>query len=248
MSDRETSPDALTRLLSRARDASTGAELTDAYVDFGKSVVVQFSQIEAPVTRYIIWVALTVFAVLSSFYIQIQDNWMLGVLTVLTDLNALRGLNAYFFINYHWLAWPLTEFLHRGIGHVAANVFGLAILGKIVEPLIKKRYYLLWFVGVAVIATPIHAYVELVTSTEELVAVYGMSDFVYSLRFFSTIYLIRQESRTELEYLAILVGLTGIVQIVIQLLQGLWILSIEPVNIGHLVGGLTGIIVYRYIA
>lgn len=157
-------------------------------------------------------------------------------------------MNAYIFINYPWLAWPLTEFLHRGIGHITANVFGLAIFGKIVEPLLKKRYYLIWFVGVAVISTPIHAYVELATSAEELVAVYGMSDFVYSLGFFSTIYLINQESRTELEYLAILVGLAGMVQIGIQLLQGLWILSIEPVNIGHLVGGLTGIIVYRCIA
>lgn len=85
MRDRETSPDAGAKSLSRAGTASTWAELTNAYVDFGKSIVVQFSQIEAPVTRYIIWVALTVFAVLSSFYIQIQDTWMLGVLTVLAD-------------------------------------------------------------------------------------------------------------------------------------------------------------------
>lgn len=139
-------------------------EWTEAYFDFGRSFLTQFKEQEAPITSYLIGLTALVFSIQTVLYLIAVDNLSTGVLTILLDRNVFLGLNAYYFLNNTWVAWPLSEFIHRGIGHFISNIAILALFGKILEPKFRTRHYITWFVSVAIITTSIHAYIELANS------------------------------------------------------------------------------------
>ena len=168
----------------------------------------------------------------------------MGFLYILIQPGSLRGLNAHFFLNYPMLAWSTSEFLHKGVKHFVANIALLALFGKIVEPRFRTRYYILWFFTVFLIVKPTDALISLSTSSKPHVAVYGISDFVYSLGSYSALTLLILENRDELEYLGLLVGFAALLHILLEIAQAVWLMSIQPINFSHLIGGVIGLFVF----
>lgn len=138
----------------------------------------------------------------------------------------------------------LSVFLHAGIGHLIANIALLLLFGKIIERRFSIPYYGLWFVGVAIIGTPIDALITLSTSPKPNAAVYGISGFVYSLGVYAIMTVYLTEHRDEIEYLAALVGVAAVIQILTQAMRAGLQMSIHHLNIAHLLGGLLGVMVF----
>lgn len=244
MADTEEPRDAASKFLAQANEAETWREWVTIYRDFFKSIPDQVKAREAPVTAVLILITVTVFALQSVLHLYITESFPLGILVILTQRSALTGLTAYLFVNFPWIAWPLAEFLHKGVGHFIANIALLALFGKIIEPRFQTRHYILWFVGVAIVVKPIDALISLSTSPKPNVAVYGISDFVYSLGIYTVLTVYSSEHGDELEYLGMLVGVAAIILILVQAMRAVLQMSIQPLNTAHLFGGLLGIVVF----
>ena len=52
------------------------------------------------------------------------------------------------------------------------------------------------------------------------------------------------ESRDELEYLGLLVGFAPLLHILLEIAQAVWLMSIQPINFSHLIGGVIGLFVF----
>jgi len=244
MSKKNHDNDAATKFLNQAQKAETWKEWLNVYYESLKSVVYQFKAQKAPVTAGLVGITSLVFSLQAFLYLLITDTFPEGILIVLTNRGALTGLTAWLFVNFPSYSWFLTEFLHKGIGHFIANIALLALFGKTIEPKFQTRRFILWFLGVAIIVKPIDALITLSTSTKSNVAVYGISDFVYSLAFYSVFDLNNACQRTELEYLALLVGVAAILQVSLHMVTAAFQLSIQPINPAHLLGGMLGMVIY----
>lgn len=244
MVDSEEYRDAASNFLAQARDAETLKEWVSIYGDFFNAIPDQVRARDAPVTAVLILIAVTAFILQSVLYLHITESFPIGILVILTQRSALTGLTAHLFVNYPWMAWPLAEFLHKGVGHLIANITLLALFGKIIEPRFQTRHYLLWFIGVAIIVKPIDAIITLSSSPKTNVAVYGISDFVFSLGIFTVLTVYSSENGDELEYLGMLVGVAAIILTLAQATIAALQISIQPLNTAHLLGGLLGIVVF----
>lgn len=244
MADPEEYRDAASKFLAQADEAETWREWVFIYWKFFKPIPDQIRARDAPVTSILILITVFIFTIQSVLHLYITESFPIGILVILTQRSALTGLSAYLFVNFPWIAWPLAEFLHKGVGHFIANIALLALFGKIIEPRFQTRYYILWFVGVAIIVNPIDALITLSTSPKPNVAVYGISDFVYSLGIYTVITVYSSKHRDELEYLGLLVGVAAIIQILVQATMAVLQMSIQPLNTAHLFGGLLGIVVF----
>ncbi|QSW98177.1 rhomboid family intramembrane serine protease [Haloterrigena alkaliphila] len=244
MADQEEYRDAASKSLAQANEAETWREWVSIYRDFFKAIPGQVRDRDAPVTAILILITITVFILQSVLYLYITESFPIGILVILTQRSALTGLTAYLFVDFPWIAWPLAEFLHKGVGHFVANIALLALFGKIIESRFQTRYYILWFVGVAIIVKPIDALITLSTSPKPNVAVYGISDFVYSLGIYTVMTVYSSEHGDEIEYLGMLVGVAAIIQILVQATTAVHHMSIQPLNTAHLFGGLLGIVVF----
>lgn len=202
---------------------------------------------DAPVTAVLILITATVFTLQSVFHLYITESFPIGILIIFTQRSTLTGLTAYLFVNFPWIAWPLAEFLHKGVGHFITNIALLALFGKIIEPRFQTRHYILWFVGVAIIVKPIDALITLSTSPKTNVAVYGISDFVYSLGIYTVLTVYGSEHGNQLEYLGMLVGVSAIILILVRTTRAIFQMSIQPLNTAHLFGGLLGIVVFSIV-
>lgn len=236
--------DAASKLLNQAQAAETWNEWIYAYTESLKSIPYQFKARKTPVTVVLIGLTTLVFLLQTLLYLLITETFPEGLFIVLTKRGALTGLTAWLFVNFPLPSWLLTEFLHKGIGHFIANITLLALFGKIVEPTFHTRRIIFWFLGVAIIVKPIDALITLSTITKSNVAVYGISDFVYSLTFYSVFDLGNANQRNELECLGLLVGGAAILQVSLHMVTAAVQLSIQPINPAHLLGGLLGIVVY----
>lgn len=244
MVDPEDNRDAASKFLAKANKAETWREKIFIFRDFFKVIPDQVRVRDAPVTAVLILIIICVFTLQSVLHLYITESFPIGMLVILTQPSALTGLTAYLFVNFPGIAWSLAEFLHKGVGHFIANIALLALFGKIIEPRFQTRYYILWFAGVAIIVKPIDALVTLSTSPKPKVAVYGISDFVYSLGIYTLLTVYSSEHGEEIEYLGLLVGLAAIIQIVVQATRAILHMSIQPLNIAHLFGGILGIVVF----
>lgn len=236
--------DAASKYIAQANEAETWREWFFIFRDFFKTIPGQFRLRDTPVTAVLILITITVFTLQSVLHLYITESFPIGILVILTQPSTLTGLTAYLFLNFPWIAWPLAEFLHKGVGHFIANIALLALFGKIIEPRFQTRYYILWFVGVAIIVKPIDALITLSTSPKPNVAVYGISDFVYSLGIYTLMTAYSSERRDEIEYLGLLVGLAAIILILAQATRAVLHMSIQPLNTAHLIGGLLGVVVF----
>jgi len=244
MTQPENNKDAASKLLDQAKEAESWKEWTYAYLDSLKSISYQFRAQNAPVSTLLIGLTVFVFSIQAFLYLLFTDSITEGVLILLTQRGALTGLTAWLFVNYPLPSWLLTEFLHKGIGHFIANIALLALFGKIIEPKFQKSHFILWFIGLAIIVKPSHAIISLSNSSKSNVAVYGISDFVYSLAVFSVLSLLNTDYRNELEYVALLVGGAAVLQVSVHVVQAMIETSIDPVNPAHLLGGIAGGIVF----
>jgi membrane associated rhomboid family serine protease len=211
--------------------------------EFASGLVREFRTNDSPVTIYLIVLCSAWFILQSTLYLIIADPAE-GILTLLTTRSSLDGLTAAIFIESPWLAWPFSPFLHGGLYHFAGNIIVLAAIGRRIESLVHRKQYLIWFLAVSLIATPIDAVATLHSSPTPLVAVYGISGFAYSLAFFSFVYTVGLEERSELEDVCMLIGFAAIFEVSIQAGHSIMLLSISPINVGHFVGGISGIFVY----
>jgi len=244
MTDQDQQYDAISKWLTGVDEAETWKEWGNAYLEVAKSLLQHFNQQQAPVTGYLIGIVLIVFSLQSALFLYMTGSSTAGIIAILSQKGALRGVSAHIFLEFPWIAWPLAEFMHKGIAHLFGNIALLAILGKIVEPRFKRRYYILWFVAIAIIVKPIDAYISLSTSPKSNVAVYGISDFVYSLAVFSVFTLLNTDYRNELEYVALLVGGLAILLVNLNIVLAVIDASIDPVNPAHLLGGIIGGVVF----
>lgn len=244
MSKSEHREDAAANFLAQAKDAENWKEWASIHRDFFKPIPDRFRSREARITVVLILITATVFTLQALLHLYITESFLIGILVILTQPSSLTGLNAYLFVNIPWAACPLAEFLHKGIRHFIANIALLGLFGKIIEPRFQTRHYILWFVGVAIIVKPIDALITLSTSPKPNVAVYGISDFVYSLAIYTVLTVYSSEHGDELEYLGMLVGVAAIIHVLVQAMIAVLQGSIQPVNTAHLLGGLLGIAVY----
>lgn len=238
--------DARCEFVSALKNADSLTYSVSIYTGFIRAAIDEASERKAPFTKLLIFITLAVFSVQIGLFFRVNQNPLGSIVTLLTERGALEGLNAWFFIHHPSIAWPLTEFIHRGLGHFLVNVGLLALFGSYVEPGIRRRYYVLWFLLVVVTATPIHALQQMLITTKPYVAVYGISDFVAALGLFSLLWIYGKAVRTELEYVALLLGGLIVLQTLIELINAVLIWSLEPVNVGHLVGGLVGVIAFGF--
>ena len=225
-----TSTDAGRELYSRLRESQSFGETIKAYEGFLRRGLGQLSIQRAPVTQTLVYLTIAVFTIQVWFYSRVSG--------------ASEGLNVWFFLNYPQIAWPLTEFIHRGLGHFIANVLFLIILGRIVEPEFRSRYFVLWFLGVGLIATPVHAIVQLSISPKPFVAVSGISEFISALGVFVLLSFFHLNQKTELWYLGFLIGASAAIDEAISLIWAFWTWSMGPLNIGHTVGAILGLVVF----
>jgi membrane associated rhomboid family serine protease len=244
MSESEKHYDAASRLLTKAKESESWDELSSAYFEFMKSLFYQLKTQQARITLILVSLTTLVFLLQSILYLYLTDSFLIGTLVILIQPGALQGLTNHLFLDFPWVAWPLSEFLHKGMRHFIGNVVLLTLFGKVLEPKFKTKHYILWFVSVALIVKPIDAYITLSTSTKSNVAVYGISDFVYSLGFFTVLDLATGEHRNELEYLALLIGVLAILQVGYHGVNAGMRATVEPINFAHLVGGILGLVVF----
>lgn len=135
--------DAASKLLNQASEAETWKEWTYAYLESLKSLLPQFKAQEAPVTTVLVGLTVLVFTLQAFLYLLITGSFPEGILVLLTQRSELTGLTAWLFVNLPIPSWLLTEFLHKGIGHFIANIALLALFGKIVEPKLQTRHFIL---------------------------------------------------------------------------------------------------------
>lgn len=238
--------DARRVFVSALKNADSLTDTVSIYIGFIRAAIDQASERKAPYTKLLIFTTLAVFSIQIGLFFRVNQNPLGALVSLLTERGPLEGLNAWFFIHYPLMAWPLTEFIHRGLGHFLVNIGLLGLFGSYVEPGIRRRYYVLGFLLVVVTATPIHAWQQLLITTKPHVAVYGISDFVAALGLFSLLLIYGKAVRTELEYVALLLGVLIVSLTLFELIYAVLIWSLEPVNVGHLVGGLVGVIAFGF--
>lgn len=243
MSDSDENYDAVRRFWERTKDSENWSEWLQVFKESGNSFFQQATKLHAPVT------AIMAGLVVVTFFLQIGvDTWftdsaVISLLSSILEPGYLRAVTAWIFHQHPYVGWPLSPFLHKGIQHFSANLVLLALFGKYVEPRFKTRYFVLWFLAVTLVTKPVDAWISLQASSKEFVAVYGISDFVYSLSFFSVVTLWSTDYRKELQTVVLVIGLLSIVLVGLEISAGLLTGSVQAVNWSHLIGGILGIVV-----
>lgn len=242
MSDSGDGYDALQKYWRQITQAESWREWLSANQEFISSLISQIKERHAPVTAALAGLTVAVFLIQTALYLG-ATGILTGLIDIFSNQYSLRGLNAWIFLNIPVIPWIFSPFIHVGIPHFAANVALLMLYGKYVEPQFPRKYFILWFLLVTAVVKPVDAFISLATSPEPHAAVYGISDFVYSLSFFSALTLWSVDHRNELQSIALIVGVLSILSVVLDVAGAVLAGSVQPVNWAHLVGGLLGIAV-----
>ncbi|WP_302082645.1 rhomboid family intramembrane serine protease [Salinibaculum rarum] len=161
-------------------------------------------------------------------------------LSVLYNAGSTYNLVSYFFKNHPWLVWPVAPFLHRGIGHFAANVAFIYIAAPVETRMSKVQYVgLLLFSGfLAVYADGLKL---AVFGSEPHVAAYGASGFAFGLLGYGLSSI--ADTDWQLTPRWWLIVACGISAILLVIKNSLLAVS-DPIslNIGHLGGLLVGLL------
>lgn len=228
-------------------EAGSIREMNKIFAEFLTSFWQQGSSPYAPATAALAALVLIFFGFQIAVDSLFRGSFLVSLISALLEPGYLRGVTAWIFHEFPLLAWVLSPFLHKGILHFTANIALLTLFGKYVESHTNTRYFILWFIVVTLVSKPVHAWIALQMSTKPNVAVYGISDFVFSLAFYSAIRLYYSKHKNEFEYVAWMIGIFAVLMVgsnaAFAISQG----SVDPVNPGHFVGGLSGIAVYHSI-
>lgn len=225
-------------------EAGSMQETNKVVAEFLTSSWQQGSSPYAPVTAVLAALVLIVFGAQIAVDSLFSGSFLVSLTSTLLEPGYLRGVTAWIFHHFPFLAWPLSPFLHKGILHFTANIALLALLGKYVEPQVKTRYFILWFIVITLMSKPAHAWISLQMSTKPNVAVYGISDFVFSLTFYSAIRLYYSKRKNEFEFVTWMIGMLAVLMVGSNAVFAIWQGSVEAVNPAHFVGGLSGIAVF----
>lgn len=161
-------------------------------------------------------------------------------LSILYDAGSTYNLVSYFFKNYPWLVWPVAPFLHRGIGHFAANVAFIYIAAPVETRMCKIQYVgLLLFSGfLAVYADGLKL---AVFGSEPHVAAYGASGFAFGLLGYGLSSIAGTDWQlTPRWWLIVACGISAIILVIKN--SVLAIGNPISLNIGHLGGLLVGVL------
>jgi membrane associated rhomboid family serine protease len=130
-------------------------------------------------------------------------------------------------------AWPAAALLHRGVGHLAANVAVLYVAAPVEDDLSLREY-----LAVLVVTgyLPLFAdglKLELLGNTAH-VAAYGASAFGYGLLGVGLVTFGRRGRVTRREFLILLLGLLSVVGVAANVVRGVF----DPLSLelGHLLG------------
>jgi membrane associated rhomboid family serine protease len=228
-------------------EAESMKETNKIFAEFLTSFWKQGSSPYAPVTAVLAALVLIFFGAQIAVDSLFRDGFLVSLISTLSEPDYLRGVTAWIFHEFPFLAWPLSPFLHKGILHFTANIALLALFGKYVEAQFKTRHFILWFIVITLVSKPVHAWISLQMSTKPDVAVYGISDFVFSLAFYSAIRLYYSKRKNEFEYVAWMIGILAVLIVSSNAVFAIWQGSVDPVNPGHFVGGLSGIAVFTMV-
>lgn len=181
---------------------------------------------DTPFTMAVLGVMLAVFA------IEV-------VLTLRFGAEKILFLVYFFFKNLTWITWPIAPFIHRGVGHFAANVLFIYIAAPVEHRLSKRRY-----LGLLFLAGFLPVYADglklLLFGSEPNVAVMGTSGFGFGLLGYGLATNLGTDWRlTPRWWLIVTIGVAAVLEVVRN-----GVLSIgDPLslNIGHLGGLLVGL-------
>jgi membrane associated rhomboid family serine protease len=238
----------LKRYYRRMGQAGSIRETNKVYYGFWTAFWRQINSRHAPVTAVLSAMVLVFFFAQVLVDSLFRDSILISLIGTILKPGYLKGVTAWLYINFPFVAWLSSPFLHKGIFHLLSNIALLAIFGKYVEPQIKTRYFILWFIVVTLVTKPIHAWISLQMTTKPNVAVYGISNFVFSLGFFSAIRLYCSNYKNEFEYAVWVIGILAVLTVGFNAMFAAWQGSISPVNPGHLVGGIFGMVIFAIVS
>lgn len=162
------------------------------------------------------------------------------------DAPSVKVLMDYLFIHYPLSMWVLAPFLHRGVGHFAANV-GILWLLLPAESYLSDRSYGGLFFGAGVFSTYFGGWYLLMYGSKPNVAFYGISGFVYGLAGFALLYTVfSNRSWKDADWITFSIGLSALIVVGIDLLTAIG--SPLALNPGHLFGFAFGITVWTAVS
>lgn len=188
----------------------------------------QYREREWRLTLYLVVIIVTIFGIQ-------------GGLMIIGGAPSIQALVAFGFVHVPELMWPLAVFLHRDGVHLATNAFMLLALAP-AEQYLSRRIYLLLFLVAGFGSIVAGGSYFTVFGTKDTVAYYGTSGFVYGLAGFTLVHhMIVLSDRVEVDWLGILVGISGAYVVTTDLYYGLTIGPMQ-LNPGHVFGYAVGII------
>lgn len=199
-----------------------------------RTVVSDFRELEAPVTRSVVFVILVVFVA--------------QALTALTMGVTIPVLVRYLFEEYAAVAWILSPVLHYGGLHFLFNIVVIWGIGAIVEQTLSRRGYISLIVLAAVGSTTASYLAKAPFGAVEI-ATYGSSGIAYAVATYS----VTRESEhtvsrpldlTSMDAIARIAGLVAILLVAYDIMAGPYVAA-NWFNGSHLGGAVVGLVCGR---